>query len=427
MTVTTSRPLLRILGLGFGLAIEFGATIGTGILRLPGMVAAALGDRTGSLFSCFCVAVAATILAACGQSTPGAGSASQAEAPTRESGDEPVVNFATFGGEIAPETLPSFTSETGITVNYESYDLNQVLETRLLAGTTGFDVVVPSNNFVEGQIAAGVYQTLDKTKLPNLKHLDPAMLKQLEHNDPGNQYAVPYLWGTEGIGYDVARVESALGGPAPDSWALLFDPKNAAKLASCGINVPDVPWIMISLALLYLGRDPSSERPEDLAAAMSILQAIRPYVREITSSTVTQQMVDGQTCIAISANNEFRAALQLSRETGRNVDIRYVIPREGSILWMDVLAIPADAPHPENAHRLINYLLRPDVIAKVTESTGFANANLSSSPLVPAELRNDPLVYPDAASMQRLHMIKSHSDQYSRQQNREFTRFRTGQ
>ena len=197
----------------------------------------------------------------------------------------------------------------------------------MLVGTTGFDVVVPSNNFVEGQIAAGVYQKLDKTKLPNLKHLDPAMLKQLEQNDPGNQYAVPYLWGTEGIGYDVAKVESALGGPAPESWALLFDPKNAAKLASCGINVPDIPWIMISLALLYLGHDPSSERTDDLAAAMATLQAIRPYVREITSSAVTQQMVDGQACIAIAANNEFRAALQVSRETGRNIDIRYVIPK----------------------------------------------------------------------------------------------------
>ena len=423
MTATTSRPLLRILELGFGLAIGFGSTIGTGISRLPGMVAASLSDRTSRLFSWLCAGVAATILAACGQSTPGQSTASQDKAPTRESIDAPLVNFATFVGEIAPETLPSFTSETGIAVNYDAYELNQMLETRLLAGETGFDVVVPSNNFLEGEIAAGVYQKLDKTKLPNLKHLDPAILKQLELNDRGNQYAVPYLWGTEGLGYDVAKVESALGGPAPDSWALLFDPRNAAKLASCGINVPDVPWIMISLALLYLGRDPSSERREDLAAAMATLQAIRPHVREITSSTVTQQMIDGQACIAIAANNEFRAARQLSRDTGGKIDIRYVIPREGSILWMDVLAIPVDAPHPTNAHRLINYLLKPEVIAKVTESTGFANANLSSAPLVAGELRNDPMVYPDAASMQRLHIIKAHSDEYSRLQNREFHAF----
>jgi len=397
------------------------------VLQLPRTVAAAPGVGTRPRCSWLYAGVAVTLLAACSQSTPQAVNASRPAAPTRPSSDAPLVNFATFVGEIAPETLPSFTRDTGITVNYDSYELNQVLETRLLVGTTGFDVVVPSNNFVEGQIAAGVYQTLDKTKLPNLKHLDPAILKQLEHNDPGNQYAVPYLWGTEGIGYDVAKVESALGGPAPDSWALLFDPKNAAKLARCGINVPDVPWIMISLALLYLGRDPSSERTDDLAAAMATLQAIRPYVREITSSTVTQPMIDGQACIAIAANNEFRAARQLSRETGRNVDIRYVIPREGSILWMDVLTIPVDAPHPKNAHRLIDYLLRPDVIAKVTESTGFANANLASTTLVSAELRNDPLVYPDAASLQRLRIIKAHTEEYTRQQNREFTRFRTGQ
>lgn len=425
--MTTSRALHHILSLGFGLPIAFRSTIRVGFLRLPRTVAAALGDRIRPLCSWLCAAVVVILLAACGQSTPDVSHASRTKAPTRESSDAPLVNLATFGGEIAPETLPSFTSETGITVNYESYDLNQVLETRLLAGTTGFDVVVPSNNFVEGQIEAGVYQKLDKTKLPNLKHLDPAMLKQLEHNDPANQYAVPYLWGSDSLGYDVAKVEAALGGPAPDSWALLFDPRNAAKLARCGIIVPDVPWIMISQALLYLGRDPSSERPEDLAAAMATLQAIRPYVRDFITATVTQQLVDGQACIAIGPNSEFRAAQQLARETGRNLDIRYVIPREGAILWMDVLAIPVDAPHPENAHRLINYLLRPDVIAKVTESTGLANANLSSAPLVAAELRTDPLVYPDTASMPRLHMIKSHSDEYSRQQNREFTRFRTGQ
>jgi putrescine transport system substrate-binding protein len=336
------------------------------------------------------------------------------------------VNFANFIEEIAPETLPGFTRETGITVNFDTYELNQVLESRLLVGRTGLDLVVPTNNYLERQIAAGVYRKLDKSLLPNLKNVDPAILKLLERNDPGNQYAVPYVWGTHAFGYDVARVEAALGGPAPDSWALVFDPRYAARLAKCGIIVVDAPWLMVSQALNYLGRDPNSERPEDLAAAMQVLMTLRPYVREITASTVTRQLVEGEACIAVGVNADFHMARRLARENGRNAEIRYVIPKEGALLWVDMLAIPADAPHSRNAHRLINYLLRPEVIVRVTASTGFANANAAATALIPAELRNDPTIYPDAAALQRLTMGAAHSDAYSREQNREFTRFRAG-
>lgn len=371
--------------------------------------------------------IVAGLTAGCGRrSSDGAGPppAGVAAATTVE---EPVLNFANFIEEIAPETLENFTRETGIRVNYDTYELNQVLESRLLAGNTGLDLVVPSSNFVERQIKAGVYQRLDRSLIPNARHLDPALLEQVARNDPGNEFSVPYLWGSFGYGYDVARVETALGGPPPDSWSLVFNPRFAAKLAQCGIIVIDSPWIMVSAALLYLGRDPNSERPEDLAAAMDVLTAIRPYLREITASTVTQQLVDGQACIAIGVNGDFHLARKLAQESDRKVEIRYVVPREGSMLWVDVLAIPADAPHPRNAHRLIEHLMRPEVIARITESTGFANANASAAPFVPAELRNDTTVYPDAAMMRRLQLGKVHSDEYSRLQNREFTRFRTGQ
>ena len=341
--------------------------------------------------------------------------------------EEPLLNFANFIEEIAPDTLENFTRETGIRVNYDTYELNQVLESRLLAGNTGLDLVVPSSNFVERQIRAGVYQKLDRSLLPNSRHLDPALLEQVALNDPGNEHSVPYLWGSFGYGYDVARVEAALGGPPPDSWALVFDTRYAAKLAPCGIIVLDAPWVMTSVALLYLGRDPNSERPDDLAAAMDVLAAIRPYLREITASTVTQQMVDGQACIAIGVNGDFHLARKLARENDRKVEIRYVVPKEGSMLWVDMLAIPAEAPHPRNAHRLIDYLMRPEVIARVTEATGFANANAAGTALLPAALRDDPTIYPDAATMQRLQVGKVHTDEYSRLQNREFTRFRTGQ
>ena len=343
-----------------------------------------------------------------------------------EAAEEPLVNFANFIEEIAPQTLPAFTRETGLKVNYDTYETNLALESRLMVGNTAFDVVVPGNNFLERQIAAGVYQPLDKDLLPNLRHLDPRILEQLAVNDPGNRHAIPYLWGTTSFGYDARKVEAALGGPAPDSWALLFDPEYAAKLASCGIAVADSPWLMVGFALMYLGRDPNSESLEDLADAMRLLMAIRPYVRDVTSMPATSALVDGDICLAVSPSAEFRAARELARETGRDVDIRYVIPKEGAMLWIDTLAIPKDAPHPVNAHRLIDYLMRPEVIAEVTTAVHFPNANRAATELLPQDIRNDPMVYPDAAAMQRLHMNAALSDEYTRAQNREFTRFKAG-
>ncbi len=337
-----------------------------------------------------------------------------------------MVNFANFVEEIGPGTLPAFTRETGIKVNYDTYETNLSLESRLVVGKTGFDVVVPGNNFLERQIKAGVYQPLDKARLPNLHHLDPRILEQLAVNDPGNRYAVPYVWGTTSFGYNVRKVEAALGGPAPDSWALLFDPRYASRLASCGIALVDSPWLMVGFALMYLGRDPNSESLEDLADAMKVLMAIRPYVRDITSMPATGALVDGDICFAVSPSSEFAAARQLARETGRDVEIRYVIPKEGAMLWIDTLAIPKDAPHPGNAHRLIDYLMRPDVIADVTRAIYFPNANVAATDLLPPEIRDDPMIYPDAAAMQRLHMNAVLSDEYTRAQNREFTRFKTG-
>lgn len=340
---------------------------------------------------------------------------------------EPVVNFANFVEEIAPETLPAFTRETGLAVNYDTYETNLSLESKLFVGSTGYDVVVPGNNFLERQIVAGVYQPLDKTKLPNWKHLDVEILRQLAVNDPGNQYAVPYLWGTTAFGYDVRRVEAALGGPAPDSWALLFDPKYASKLASCGIALPDTPWLMFGFALMYLGRDPNSERPEDLAAALDLLMRIRPYVRDVTAGLVSTQLVDGDYCFVVGTNADLRLAREVAEQAGRDIEFRYVIPQEGATLWIDVLAIPKDAPHPQNAHQLIDHLMRPEVIAGVTRSIYYPNANQAGTGLLPAEVRNDPMIYPDAAALGRLRMNAALSDETTRVQNRGFIRFKAGQ
>jgi putrescine transport system substrate-binding protein len=368
--------------------------------------------------------LALALLAGCSSSEPPTAATDTGSTPAQA--EEPVVNFANFVEEIAPDTLPAFTRETGLQVNFDTYETNLSLESRLMVGNTGFDVVVPGNNFLERQIEAGVYQPLDKSRLPNLRHVDPRILKQLEVNDPGNRHAVPYLWGTTSFGYDVRKVEAALGGPAPDSWALLFESKYAARLATCGISVVDSPWLMVGFALMYLGRDPNSESIQDLADAMRLLMAIRPYVRDITSMPATSPLVNGDVCFAVGPNAEFRAARALARDTGRDVEIRYVIPREGAMLWIDTLAIPKDAPHPGNAHRLIDYLMRPDVITGVTRAIYLPNANSAGNELLPPEIRNDPMIYPDAAAMERLHMNAALSDAYTRAQNREFTRFKAG-
>jgi putrescine transport system substrate-binding protein len=364
---------------------------------------------------------AALVVPGCGRQA-----AEKPASPADGSPEEPVVNFANFVEEIAPDTLAAFTRETGLRVNYDTYETNLSLESRLVVGNTGFDVVVPGNNFLERQIKAGVYQPLDTERLPNMRHLDPRILEQLAVNDPGNRYAIPYLWGTTSFGYDARKVEAALGGPAPDSWALLFDPKYAARIADCGIAVADSPWLMVGFALMYLGRDPNSESLDDLADAMQVLMAIRPFVRDITSMPLTGPLVNGDICFAVSPSAEFRAARELAQQSGRDIEIRYVIPKEGAMLWIDTLAIPKDAPHPGNAHRLLDYLMRPDVIAGVTRSIYLPNANSSATELLPPEIRNDPMIHPDAAAIRRLHMNAALSEKYTRAQNREFTRFKTG-
>jgi putrescine transport system substrate-binding protein len=350
-----------------------------------------------------------------------------AEVPGAAAADaKRTVNFANFVAEVGADTLDTFARATGIAANYDTYESNLALEAKLLVGNSGYDVVVPGNNFLQSQVAAGVYRKLDRALLPNWRNLDPAILAKLELNDPGNQYAVPYLVGSTALGYNVALVEAALGGPAPDSWALLFDPANAARLADCGVSVTDSPWMMTAMALLYLGRDPNSERPDDLRAAMEALHAIRPFVRDIGNAPITNQLAEGELCLAVAPGADFRLARDLAQETDRRVELRYFVPREGAILWVDLLAIPADAPHPREAHELINFLMRPEVIAEITTETYLANANVPGTALVSRAVRTDPAVYPDDTTLARLRLNAALSPETLRYLNREFARFRTG-
>jgi putrescine transport system substrate-binding protein len=298
---------------------------------------------------------------------------------------------------------------------------------KLLAGSSGYDVVVPSNPFLAKQIKAGVFQKLDKSKLPNWKNLDPEVMKVVALHDPGNQYAVPWLWGTTGLGYNVAKVKAALGADVPvNSWALVFDPKYAAKLKGCGITLLDAPSEVIDSALIYLGLDPNSEKPEDLKAAAELLMSVRSYVKYYHSSQYINDLANGEVCVSLGWSGDVLQARDRAAEAKKGVEVAYVVPKEGAIMWFDVMAIPADAKHPDNAHAWINNAMDPTVIAGVSNFVNYANGVATSLPLVNDSVKNDPGIYPDAATRAKLHAHLAESQEYSREANRAWTRVRTG-
>lgn len=335
-----------------------------------------------------------------------------------------IYNWSDYIGET---TLEEFEKETGIKPVYDVFDSNETLEGKLLAGRTGYDVVVPSNHFLGKQIRAGAFQKLDKSKLPNWEHLDPALLKQLEKNDPGNAYAAPYLWGTNGIGYNVEKVTAALGIEKVDSWAVLFEPENAKKLAGCGIALLDSPDEMIPAMLNYLGLDPNSTDPDDYAKAEAKLLEIRPYVRYFHSSKYISDLANGNICIAAGFSGDIFQAAARADEAGKGIEIAYTIPKEGGNLWFDMLAIPVDAQNVEEAHAFINYLLEPEVIASVSDYVGYANPNLKAGELMDQEVRNDPSVYPPQAVLDRLYVSAELPQKIIRLMTRTWTKVKSGQ
>jgi putrescine transport system substrate-binding protein len=337
-----------------------------------------------------------------------------------------VVNVYNWTDYIAPEALALFESETGIKVNYDVFDSNEVLETKLLTGHTGYDVVVPTDYFLERQAKAGVLLPLNRELLPNLKNLDPAILKQLQVLDPGNRFGIPYTSVITGIGYNVDKVKAALGDVPIDSWAVLFDPKNAAKLKACGITLLDQEAEVIFSAKIWLGLDTASENLEDLARSEAMLTAIRPFIRYFHSSQYINDLANGETCIALSWSGDILQARDRAREAGRGVQIAFTVPKEGALRSFDMLAIPADAPHPEDAHRFINFLLRADVAAGFTEFRKYPTGNLAADARVSPELRADPIIYPSPDVVARFLPHRAESLAYARYANRAWTRVRTG-
>jgi putrescine transport system substrate-binding protein len=322
--------------------------------------------------------------------------------------------------------VSNFEKETGIKVHYDVYDNNEILETKLLSGHSNYDVVVPTDVFFDRQREAGVYRKLDKQALPNLVNTDPQIMRQMAVHDPENLHAIPYMWSTTGIGYNVDMVRKRLGGNVPDSWALLFDPRNAAKLQDCGILIVDSPLDVFGSAIIYLHRDPQRRDPKDVLAAAELLHAIRPFVRNIDPAPIAP-LATGDVCLELAWSGDVEAARNRAVETATGAHIAYLIPREGALTTIDMVAIPADAPHPRNAQIWMNYLLRPEVIAGISNYIKYPNGVAASLPFIDATVRNDPAVYPDAATRARLVSSVPVPLNYSRLLARAWTRFRTGQ
>ncbi|EJM03485.1 spermidine/putrescine-binding periplasmic protein [Pseudomonas sp. GM102] len=334
-----------------------------------------------------------------------------------------IYNWSDYIGET---TLADFQKETGIKPVYDVFDSNETLEGKLLAGRTGYDVVVPSNHFLGKQIKAGAFQKLDKSKLTNYSNLDPVLLKRLEQNDPGNQYAVPYLWGTNGIGYNVDKVKAVLGLDKIDSWDVVFEPQNIKKLHSCGVAFLDSADEMMPTVLNYMGLNANSTNPEDYKKAEAKLLAVRPYVTYFHSSKYIADLANGDICVAIGFSGDMFQAKARAAEAGKGMNIAYSIPKEGGALWFDMLAIPKDSANVKEAHAFINYLLKPEVIAQVSDSVGYANPNPGSDKLMEQSIRTDASVYPPQAVLDKTYVSIELPPNIQRLMTRSWTKVKSG-
>ncbi len=342
--------------------------------------------------------------------------------------EEPVLNVYNWSDYIGKDTVAKFEKETGIKVRYDVYDSNQVLEAKLLAGHSGYDVVVPSSSpYLERMAKAKVFLKLDKAKLTNYGNLDTKILASAAVADPGNTFGVPYMWGTTGIGYNVKMVKAALGAHAPvDSLKLIFDPEIAKKLRGCGISLLDTPDEVFAAALVYDGRPPLSREQKDLDLAGDTVKKIRPDIKKFHSSQYINDLANGDLCVALGYSGDVFQAQSRAQEAKNGVEIEYSIPKEGAMLWIDQMAIPADAAHPDNAHKWINFVLRPEIAAEISNTVAYANPNAKATKLVDKDIRDNPNIYPPESVKKRLFFDTPVTQQYERARTRLWTQVKTG-
>ena len=326
-----------------------------------------------------------------------------------------IYNWSDY---IAEDTIANFEEEFGIDVTYDVFDSNEVLEAKLLSGGSGYDIVVPSGSFLENQIKAGVFQKLDKSKLPNLKNLDPSVLKKIDAHDPGGQYSVNYMYGTTGVGYNVDKVDE----DEIDSWDIFFDPKIISQYENCGISMLDAPSEVMEIALKYIGKDPDTENESDYKEALEMLKKIRPFIRYFDSSQYIDDLANGEICLAMGWSGDVFLAAD---DAAEGVEAWYSIPNEGTVIWFDMIAIPADAKNISNAHKFINYILRPEVAADITNYVWYSNPNMAANKLVDSEIFEDPAIYPNEETLSKLFADKADSPKKSRLSSKYFNQFKS--
>lgn len=357
----------------------------------------------------------------------GCGERSGALDPAGASGEEPVVNLYFWSDYLAPDTLASFEKKTGIKVHLSYFDSYETLEAKVSTGHSGFDVVLPGTGTFAREIKSGAYRALDKTRLPNSAHLDPELMAKVAASDPGNLHGVIYMWSTYGVGYNRKLITERLPGAPLTSWRLILEPAWAAKAAFCGINVIDDPAAVVQLVLRYLGKDPATAGTTEFAAVEKVLLDIRPYVRTIDTSGEIAALANGDICVSLGYSGDIVQANRRAKEAGNGIVLVYSLPEEGSMVGFDLLAIPKDAPHPGNAHALVDYLLAPKVAAEITNAIGFANANRDATPLLAADIVTNTAIYPTPAERERLVAEREVTPEQSRTITRIWQRFKTGQ
>jgi putrescine transport system substrate-binding protein len=349
-------------------------------------------------------------------------------ASSAQAQEEKVLNIYNWSDYIAVDTIQNFEKETGIKVRYDTYDNNEILHAKLVAGKTGYDIVVPSSTFARLQIDGGLLTKLDKAQLPNLKNLDPDIQAQIANIDPGNEHLVNWLWGYTTIGINTAKVKAALGSePMPDNvWELFFNPKYISKLKTCGVSVLDSATEVLPAALHYLGKNPFSKSVADYQAAAALLKSVRPYVTLFSSSGYINDMAGGSICMALGWNGDINIARKRAIEGKTGQDIVAFVPKNGGILFFDMMAIPVDAAHPKNAHAFINYIMRPEVHAALTNKVFYANPNKESRKFIVADVANNPSVFPTSAEMAKMVAPQALSNDVRRLATRTYTGFKTG-
>jgi putrescine transport system substrate-binding protein len=340
-----------------------------------------------------------------------------------------VVHFYNWAGQIGSNTISDFEKSTGIKLVYDVYDSNEILEGKLMAGHSGFDVVSPSDSFLAKQIKSDVYLPLDKSKLPNWKNLDPNLMKLMATHDPDNKYAIPYVWMTTGIGYNIDKVKERLGDNAPvDSWDLVFKPENMEKLKDCGVAFLDAPTEIFASALQYLGKDPNSTDVKDYTgAAYELLEKVRPNIRYFHSSQYITDLANGDICVILGWSGDILQSRDRANEAKNGVHIGYQIPKEGALVFFDTFAIPKDSENPDEAHEFLNFVMKPEIAAQVTNDVNFASANKEANDkFVKPEVKNDPAVYPKPEVMEKLFTLQVKDPKLERVITRTWTKLKTG-